>query len=83
MQNNIKKTEVNSDEFIKQVDKIAMDVTFENNAKKTLLFEFNGGNVDRDNTSMEFRYDGEQSKKCILTFDFRGYELKIIEHKEK
>ena len=81
MQNNIKEIKVNSDEVIKQVDKIAVDVTLENNAKKTLLFEFNGGNVERDNTSIEFRY-GEQSK-CILTFDFRRYELKIIEHKEK
>ena len=69
MQNNTKEIKVNSDEVIKQVDKIAIDVTLENNAKKTLLFEFNGGNVDRDNTSIEFRY-GEQSK-CILTFDFR------------
>lgn len=81
MQNNIKKIKVNSDEVIKQVDKIAIDVTLENNTKKTLLFEFNGGNVDKDNTYIEFRY-GEQSK-CILAIDFRRYELKIIEHKEK
>ena len=81
MQNNIKEIKVNSDEVIKQVDKIAIDVTLETNAKKTLSFEFNGGNVDSGNTSIEFRY-GEQSK-CILTFDFRRYRLKIIEHKEK
>jgi len=80
MQNNTEKINVNSDEVIKQVDRIAIDVTLENNTKRTLLFEFNGGNVDKQNTSIEFIY-GEQSK-CILAFDFRRYELKIIEYKE-
>ena len=68
----------NDEEIIKQVDSIAIDVTLTNGKSKRLTYNFKEGSIDRERTTIEFKY-GNKSK-CTLAFDFEGYEL-IIEEK--
>ena len=66
----------NSEEVIEQINSITIDCVTSNAANKRLTFNFDHGIVQKDKCSIEFIYG--DTKTCILTFDFKGYELSIV-----
>ena len=67
---------ISSEEVIEQINSITIDCVTSNATNKRFTFNFDHGIPQRDKCSIEFK-DGD-IKTCILTFDFKGYELSIV-----
>lgn len=68
---------ISSEEVIEQINSITIDCITSNRTNRRLTFNFGHSIGRKDKCSMEIINDCG-TKTCILTFDFKGYELSIV-----